>query len=329
MPRHPPRPVRGPQWITKGTAGTLAQPATGPHGDPVARVVAAWMRRLYDGSPQTARSYRREATNFLEFLAHSYGPGFAGLLHAKPSDCVAFVHAVPDLSPASRAVKVAVIRSLFGALVLEGLRPENPASDIQTRGIQSGKHHHAISQAAMIAVLDHLRASERLPDVRDRALLLLALAVGARRSELASLNVGSLERGADGTAQVVFVGKGGKAARMMIKPGIVAAIDRWLTRAGHGHNPDAPLFQCLSRRPDHVGKRLTGGGIRCIVKAHFPNHSPHGIRGRAITDVWILSGFNIGDAQTFGRHSSPAITEKIYVQAEKLDKAMKYTFDYA
>ena len=328
MPDHLPRAVRRSIRFLDASGGAVGQHREAP-GEPIARAVAAWMRRLEGGSPQTARNYRREAQAFLDFLALSYGPGLGGLLRAKPSDCIAFVNAVPDLAPASRAVKASVIRGLLGALVLEGLRDTNPATELGLKNVQSGRHHQAIPQAAIVAVLERLRTSEKIQHVRDRALLLLALAVGARRFELVALNVGSIQRQEGGKAQLAFTGKGKRAARMAIRPGVLAAIDRWLALAGQGANQAAPLFHCLSRRPEHRGRRLTGCGIRCIVGAYFPGFSPHGLRARSITDIWTQSGGNLGHAQAFGRHSSPAITERIYIQAPKLEAALEYTFDYA
>ena len=326
MPRHPPRPVRGSQWITKGTAGTLAQPVS-PLGDPIARCLAAWLRRLEAGSPQTLRNYKREAIGFTDFLALSYGPGFGGLLQAKPSDCIAFLNANKNLAPASMAVKAAVIRGLFGALVLEGLRETNPATELGLRNVQSGRHHQAIPQAAIVTVLERLKASDKPQHIRDRALLLLALAVAARRFELASLNVASIERQDGGKAQVVFVGKGGKAARMSIRAAVVAALDKWLAISGHANNEASPLFHNLSRRPEHFGKRLTGCGIRSIVKSYFPKYSPHSLRSRSITDIYIQSGSNISHAQSAARHSNAGTTQ-IYVQTEKLENALEFVFDY-
>jgi site-specific recombinase XerC len=297
--------------------------------DAIARCLAAWLKKLENGSPSTLRNYKREAQAFLQFLSLSYGPGLGGLLKARPSDCVAFVNANQKIAPASRAMKAAVIRGLFGALVLEELRQTNPASELGLRNVQSTKHHQAIPQAAIITVLEQLKHSDKPQHIRDRALLLLTLAVAARRFEIAQLNVGSIERIDGGKAQVVFLGKGGFSAQMTVKPNIVKAIDKWLHIAGHGTNPSAPLFHNLSRRPEHYGKRLSGCGIRAIVKSYFPKYSPHGLRSRSVTDVWQQSGGNLGHAQAFARHSSPAITERIYVQAEKLEQATEYTFDYA
>ena len=316
------------QWIPNASPALPILAGQAGPGEALARALAAWLRRLGDGSPRTAASYEREARAFLAFMAQARGQGINDLLKATPADCSAFVHAVPGLAPATRAIKAAVLRSLFGCLVLEGLIPSNPAAEVRIRNSQSGKHHRAVPQGAIITVLEKLAESERPLDIRDRALLLLALAVGARRFEIAALNVGSVERSENEKAAVSFVGKGGKSVRMSIRPAVVQAIDRWLTIGGHGGDPAAPLFSCLSRRRDHRGHRLTGGGIRHIIKAHFKRYSPHGLRARAITDVWQRSSGNLHYAQTFARHASPAVTERVYVQGEKLSQAMEYVFEY-
>ena len=329
--RQPSKGRQSPATTIPAAPGVVFLPAVKASGpdEAIARALAAWMRGHEERSPRTARAYKRESGALLTFLQRLYGPGLGCLLTAKPSECSAFVQAVPDLAASSRALKAAVLRGLFGTLVIEGLRPTNPAADIRVRNAASGRHHPAMSQAAVVAVLDGLKEGESLGDVRDRALLLLALAVGARRFELAALNVESIQREGDGKAFVVFTGKGKKSARMSIKAGVLRAIGHWLAMAGHGSKADAALFHNLSHRPEHAGRRLTGGGIRCIIKHHFPRHSPHGLRARGITDVWQQSGANLGHAQAFARHSSPAVTERIYIQAEKVEQAMQYVFDYA
>lgn len=301
--------------------------ATGPAAA-VARVLSAWMRRLGDGSPRTAQSYGREARMFMAFIEQARGPLPGGLLAATPSDVAAFVHLVPGLAPGTRAIKCAVLRSLFGALVVEGLMLTNPAAEVRVRHVQSGKHHRAVPQSQIITTLERLAQSQRPQDIRDRALLLLALAVGARRFEIAALNVGSVERQDDGKAIISFTGKGQKVAKMTIKAGVMAAINQWLGIGAHGGDANAPLFFNLSHRPEHARKRLGGSGIRVIIKRLFPRYSPHGLRARSITDIWSQSGGNLGHAQAFARHSSPAVTEKVYIQANKLEKALEFTYDY-
>jgi len=305
----------------------LAEDA-GPAGA-VARVLAVWMRRLGDGSPRTAQSYGREAREFLAFIERARGPLPGGLLAVTPADVAAFVHAIADLAPATRAIKCAVLRSLFGALVLEGLLPINPAAEVRVRHVQSGRHHRAVPQSQIITTLERLAQSQTLRDIRDRALLLLTLAVAARRFEISALNVGSIEPMEDVKASISFTGKGQKVAKMTIKAGVVDAINAWLLAGGHSGDHSAPLFFNLSHRPEHSRRRISGGGIRLIIKRLFPRYSPHGLRARSITDVWSRSAGNLGHAQAFARHSSPSTTEKIYIQADKLEKALEFTYDYA
>jgi site-specific recombinase XerC len=302
--------------------------ADGAREEPIARALAAWAQRLEVGSPRTAKVYAREAQAFLAFIAQARGPLFNSLLNATPSDCLAFVHATTGLSASSRAVKAAVLRGLFAALVVEGLRMTNPADAIKVRHAQSGKHHRAVPRGLVIDVLRRLGASDDAQDVRDRALLLMTLNLAARRHEVGALNVGSMERDEGGKAHVQFTGKGSKSARMVIHASVVGAVDRWLAVGGHGGDPAAPLFFNVSHRPEHRGRRLTGAGIACIVKRLLPGFSPHCLRARSITDAWTESGKNLHVAQAFARHSTPAITASVYVQPESEEWAQGYALDY-
>lgn len=297
-------------------------------GDPVSRALAAWLRSLEAGSPRTVLAYRRDAESFAAFLAQSYGPGLDSLLRAQPSDVAAFISHNLQLSDATRARRATVLRSLFAALVRDGLRPTNPAAEIRVRKSKSGNHHRAVPQGIVEDAMRRLVGSQDPQDIRDRALLLLIFNVAARRAEIASLNVGSLERSPNGTGHVAFIGKGKRAARMSVYASVMQAIDAWLAVGGHASNPDAPLFHCLSNRPDHRGRRLTGAGIACIVKRHFPNASPHCLRAHSITFSWQRSGKDLLAASTFARHSGVNITAAVYVQPENESWAQAFAPDY-
>lgn len=331
MPETAPGPSNGPTANARGLP-VEAQAAPFPvlagsaPGDPIARALAAWMRTLEGGSPHTARAYAAEARRFAAFLARS--PGLGGFLACRASVVSAYVGEDVTQAGATRARRVAVLRSLFAALVRDGLRTDNPAAEITVRRAKSGKHHCAVPASLVIETLRRLAGSDDPQDVRDRALLLVMLNVAARRSEVASLNVGSLERGADGKNHLAFTGKGKKAARMLLHVSVVQAIDRWLAVGGHGNDPAAPLFHCLSNRPDHRGRRLTGAGIACIIKRHFPDFSPHSLRARSVTDTWQESGKNLHVAQAFARHASPSVTSEIYIQPETEAWAQGFAVDY-
>ncbi len=296
----------------------------------VMRVLAAWARSLEAGSHETARRYGREVKWFLEFIEHARGLFPDGLLAATAADCNAFVYLAEGISRSSRAVKAAVLRSMFGALVIEGLINTNPAADVKVRNAASGHHHRAVPVEEIRRVLAELAARDDIKSVRDRAIILTFLALGARRSEVARLKVGDIERTEDGRAHVTIRGKGDKVARMLLREGALRAIDRWLEVAGIGNDPDAPVFMNLSRRPDHRERgAITPEGVWHVMRGYFPEYCPHGLRARAIPAVWLNSDANLHMAQLFARHSSPTVTEQVYVQAEKLEKAMEFSPDYS
>ncbi|TET34335.1 MAG: hypothetical protein E3J72_14335 [Planctomycetota bacterium] len=294
--------------------------------DAVLRTLAAWLQSYRARSPQTAARYKREARAFLEFLAKFKGPIGNSLLQAAPSDCRAFVNLDRKLSNSTRAVKCAVLRSMFGALVVEGLVPTNPAAEVKVKRAASGEHHQAVPRSIVLQVLDGLGNS--IKDTRDRALIVTMLSIGARRSEVANLKVGDIEHTGDKT-YIRLKGKGGTVTRMLLRSGAVRILNNWLKAGGHGDGAEAPLFFNLSRRPDHKKRRsLSSAGVWHIIKERFGKYCPHGLRARAITDVWKNSDNNIHMAQIFARHSSPTVTEQVYVQAKKLDQAMKYAPNY-
>jgi site-specific recombinase XerC len=291
------------------------------------RTLAAWARELEARSPRTARRYGREATAWGAFVERARGAFPGGMLSASPADVRAFVNLDDGLSASSRGVKVAALRGMYTALEAEGLVAENPAGKVRVGRTASGVHHRAIPRSTVLRVLAKLAESDKAKDVRDRALIIVMLSVGARRAEVAGLKVGSIERDEDG-AFLVLRGKGDKTVRMPLRDGAVRAIGRWLEVAGHGDDPDAPLFTNVSRRPDHRGRPLTAEGIYHICKRLFPGYSPHGLRARSVTDVYENSDGNIHFAQMFARHASPTVTEAVYVQTKKLEKAMVYAPDY-
>ncbi|MHC5058241.1 MAG: tyrosine-type recombinase/integrase [Planctomycetota bacterium] len=293
------------------------------------RALAAWARELEARSPRTARRYGREARAFGLFAEQARGPFPDGLLAVTPADVRAFVNLDKALSSSSRAVKVAALRSMYAAVEAEGLTEENPAKKVPLGRVES-VHHRAVPQAAILRVLSRLANSGKVRDLRDRALVILMLSVGARRAEVAALKVGSIYRTEEGTF-LVLPGKGGKTTDMPLKQGAVRAIEKYLDVAGHGDDSDAPLFKNVSRRPAHRGKALTSQGIYHVITRLF-GQSPHCLRASAITSVWDNSDGNTGLAALFARHSPSSgvrLTQGVYVQSKKLERAMIYAPDFS
>jgi integrase len=97
---------------------------------------------------------------------------------------------------------------------------------------------------------------------RDRALLLLAYALMARRSELVALNTSNLERHEDGSITVRFTRiKTNAEAENHLPKEIVSILDDWLTvRPTDG----AAIFMRLDRAGDY--ERLSAGSVADIMR---------------------------------------------------------------
>lgn len=322
-----------PNSATANASG-LAAPALGavladggPHGDAVRRALAVWGRELEQASQRTAGTYGREARAYLAFISTVRGPFPAGLLTATASDVGAFVNLNAKLSASSRAVKASALRSLYGALVRDGLLAVSPAAEVKVKHAKSGRHHAAIPQSEVLDVLAGLAKKDDIRSKRDLAMIAVLLGVGLRRFELASLSVGDLKRQADGTGLLHIAGKGSKHNTMPVTRRVMEAVDRWLEASGRGTDAALPIFTNLDRRPALKGARITPHGVREVVRSYFKNHSPHGLRARVLSDVYESADGNIEMARQVARHSQISTTDG-YLQVNRISRAMKYVPEY-
>ncbi|WP_217428745.1 tyrosine-type recombinase/integrase [Micromonospora maritima] len=133
---------------------------------------------------------------------------------------------------------------------------------------------------AMIATLD----PTTLIGVRDRAILVLGFAMGARRSEIAALNLADLEPHPEGlqvTVRLSKTDKDGRGRIVAVPYGSniatcpVRSVEQWRTALAHHGRDTGPLFLRIDRhgRLGHVatGKgdpdgRITGETVAAIVR---------------------------------------------------------------
>ena len=123
-----------------------------------------------------------------------------------------------------------------------------------------------------------------LAGTRDRALLLLAYTLMARRSELVALNVENIENHEDGSATVTFERlKTGVQATSYLSLEVVAVLSEWLSAA---HIEEGAVF----RRLDHAGEgkrqRMTGQAVGLTFKRiakglNLPDLDPARISGHS------------------------------------------------
>lgn len=178
-----------------------------------------WMTVERGRSVNTVAGYRRDLLAYEEFLAVRGRT----VLTAGDSDVEAHLHRLRSdgLSKATIARRLAAIRMLHGHLATEGIRPDNPAALIEGVRVPTGVPK-PLSLSEVEALLSQVTGDDAVA-LRDRALLEVLYATGARISEACGVNLDDL----DMSARIVRLF--GKGAKERVVP---------FGRVAHGHLRD-------------------------------------------------------------------------------------------
>jgi integrase/recombinase XerD len=281
-------------------------------------------------SGNTVAAYRRDLTGYLRFLAARAVTVPDGI--RKP-DLAAFATALrsrPEggLAASSLARTLSSVRGFHRFLLDEGLVDADVAADMKPPKIPS-----RLPKAITIEQMSELLAAadgEDIRSLRDRALLELLYATGARVSEAVALDVDDVRAvddadfgdgtGGDGTGgpdggtvdTVRLTGKGGKTRIVPLGHYARAAIDAYLVRgrpelATRGAGTPA-LFLGLR------GGRLSRQNVWLIVQARAQRAhlgmdiSPHTFRHSFATHL-LEGGADVRVVQELLGHSSVATTQ--------------------
>jgi integrase len=235
-------------------------------------------------------------------------------------------------------------RGLDGAFDAPGLRAAIKLA-VRASGRPRGRKSQKAVTADVLSAILKLIHSERLVDVRDRALLLLAFASGGRRrSEVAALRVEDLvdeepvrtdptdpqspllpcltirlgrtkTTVADDDERVILIGKP------------VIALKFWLERAAI---TSGPLFRSIDRWGHVNRKGLDPQSVNLILKTRIAAagvdpaaYSAHGLRSGYLTEA-ANRGISLPEAMQQSRHKSTAQAASYYNDAgRKLGKAAR------
>jgi integrase len=218
-------------------------------------------------------------------------------------------HVAAFLSDMSASRKISTLRRYLSSIsvshTLKGhVFPRNHAA-IKTilRGI--ARESTAPVRRVKALTADTLRAmlkdfGDEPADIRDAALLLLGVASGCRRSELACLDwlrrgdgLGVLELVDDGAVIRLYRSKTGQEepAEVHILPGLaLAAVRRWMAVAGIGEG--TPLFRPVNKAGAIGAWRLGDSAIAKIVKKRCGaagleagDFSGHSLRAGCVTSA--------------------------------------------
>jgi integrase/recombinase XerD len=264
-------------------------------------------------SANTVAAYRRDIASYLDTLG---GRGVTTPEGIAQADVSAFAQhlrtrAEAPLTASSMARMLSSVRGFHRFLLEEGLATDDVASEVKPPKLAS-RLPKAITIDQMAAVLD-AAGGDDLQSLRDKALLELLYATGARISEAVDLNVDDVLGAEEGSADVVrLFGKGGKQRIVPLGSFARAAIDAYLVRARpilSVRGPSTPaLFLGLR------GQRVSRQNAWLIIRARAEQAklgfeiSPHTFRHSFATHL-LAGGADVRVVQELLGHSSVATTQ--------------------
>lgn len=278
----------------------------------------SWLVAERGRSPNTVTAYRRDLLGYCSWLtAKRKSPGTV-----TAAEIGAFVQSRrKDAAPSSVARQMAAIRNLHRFMVAEGMRKDDPTADVDGVRVPAGIPK-PLSEEDVGRLIDAVIGEDAIA-LRDRALLELLYATGARISEVCGLSLGDLDLE---SGMVRLYGKGSKERLVPVGSCARRAVDRWLEA---GRDDLVPVR--WSRRGDaeavfldRRGQRLSRQAAWAVVVRHgeragLKGHlSPHVLRHSCATHM-LDHGADLRIVQEMLGHASISTTQ-VYtrVSQEKL-----------
>jgi integrase/recombinase XerC len=279
-------------------------------------------------SEHTIRNYRIDLVQFSDFLRRKHAAEAEEPLRSIDFRLIReyFGNLFGKYTRTTIARKVSALRSFFAFLEKRGLTEGNPAADVSIPKQEK-------TLPTYLPVDDMFRLLDR-PDrdkplgLRDRAMLEVLYSCGIRVSELAGLNLSSVDFD---QRLVRVVGKGNKERIVPIGREALKALQAYLEgslkvrkKAG-GDSRTSPLFV------NYRGGRLSTRSIGKIVKKYgregglMVDITPHSLRHTFATHL-LDGGADLRSVQELLGHVSLSTTQK-YTHVS-LDKLME-TYDKA
>jgi integrase/recombinase XerD len=270
-------------------------------------VIDLWLH----GRPlSTQRVYRSETVRLLAHTGKGLGQTTLG-------DLQAYADSLAELKPATRARRLATVKSLFKFAHELGLLPVDVG-----RPLRIPKCPNHLSERIMPeAALHRMLALER--NQRNHCLLRVLYASGCRVSELCGLRWRHLAARAKG-GQISVHGKGGKDRAVLLPKGVwEALLDlRGPAYARQYPGPDSPVF--VSRQGSPLSARQVVRIVkRAAERAGLPSTvSPHWLR-HAHASHALERGASIALVKETLGHSSIATTGR-YLHVRPEDSSSEY-----
>lgn len=259
-------------------------------------------------SQHTVAAYRRDLAGYVAVL-EARGVTDAGAISA--DDVAAYRTALADrgLAASSVARHLSAVKALHRWLVDERVAAEDVAKQQRPPRLPQ-RLPKGVSVAQMQRMLEQPSADDPV-GLRDRALLELLYATGARISEVIGLDVDDLPPPGAEHPLVRVTGKGAKQRLVPVGSYARAALEAWLVRgrpalAAKGRGTPALL---LGARGGRLARQAAWDVVQRVAKeAGVPGVSPHTFRHSFATHL-LEGGADVRVVQELLGHASVATTQ--------------------
>ncbi len=335
LPRGPKRPTSKPSTKRPSRSRAARRPlgVPGQIVAPAAPGISELVQHfLSNRAAMTLKAYRADLDAFAGFVGKnsaeqgaaellSHGPAHANLL------CIRWLGAMRDakLAGSTRARRISTLRSL--AMLARMLGVIDWEIEVRRPRFSRPLPRDIPNVPELRGILD--ACGHDLVGVRDRALFLLAVTMGLRRTELSSLKLRDYER-KDG--RLLVSGRAGRKTWMKVPPRTAMALDEWLCLSrgkfcSASENveiySEVPIFVRLDHGLSELEKAITPDGVYAVVKRIGEKAgiklSPHILHNASLAAALETQHGNIRAVQRFGRYSDPS--EVIRHDQHRLDDA--------
>ncbi len=257
-----------------------------------------------NASPQTVRAYASDLARYLEWAERAG----ADALDLTPQELRRYLAELDRARYARRTIarRLSAVRSLFAYLNREGFVVRDPAAVLVTPKLPARLPR--IASADLLARLLAAPPSDSAVGLRDRALLELLYATGARVSEVAALDLEAVDLVG---AQIVVTGKGDKQRILPLHREAVARLRAYLLSGRNRLKPRAAEQAVFLNRD---GTRLTDGGIRRMLHRRLvelgetADITPHTLRHTFATHL-LEGGADLRSVQDLLGHVALSTTQ--------------------